>query len=268
MRHFFLLFFFFLSFWAQGQELLWSIPQKSSLIRLDHLQQLYIVSADGKKIDKYDGEGQKLYSFSQNNQGAIQELDVSNPFQPLIFFSDFQEVLLLDRRLGQMQSLDLNDWDLLQVDALSGSSDQKIWLFDAIDFQLKKMGPDGQVLIETAELWSILRDDFLPSRLWESQDKLAVWEEGNALYLFDLFGNFLRKIPLPDAQSLQLTGPYLSWLDHQQHWQRIHLQSFQQRKIDLKKSGIPTEGLKSLRYQAYRLYLAYENEIRVYRWEE
>ena len=76
-------------------------------VAMDNLGSLYIVSSTGQ-IKKFNAAGDSVAVYNQvRNFGKIFTLDVSNPLKVLIFYKDFSSVIVLDRFLTNITTVDL-----------------------------------------------------------------------------------------------------------------------------------------------------------------
>jgi hypothetical protein len=85
---------------------------------MDNLDNLYIISSGGQ-IKKYNSAGDSVAVFNQvKNSGKLFSLDVSNPLKLLLFYKDFSTVVVLDRFLAKVTSVDLRRVGILQPGAV------------------------------------------------------------------------------------------------------------------------------------------------------
>lgn len=70
--------------------------------------------------------------------GQATLIDVSNPLKILLYYKDFATVVMLDRFLNSVNSIDLRKQNTLQAKAIGQSYDNKIWVYDEMENKLKK----------------------------------------------------------------------------------------------------------------------------------
>ena len=64
--------------------------------------------------------------------GSIDQVDVSNPLRPLLFYKDQGLIIVLDNTLSQQKNpISLNELGLYQTSCIANSNfDNGIWLYD------------------------------------------------------------------------------------------------------------------------------------------
>jgi len=106
-------------------------------IALDQLGQLYVVHPNNNII-QYKADGSEGFRYNNNTLGKLGAIDPTNPFSILLFYPDFQTIILLDRTLNEKTQIDLSASGLLNIELVGLSNDNFIWIYDAADVQLKK----------------------------------------------------------------------------------------------------------------------------------
>ena len=123
---------------------------------LDNLGNLYIVSPGGQ-IRKFNAAGDSVAIYNQvRNSGKLFSIDVSNPLKILLFYKDFSSVVVLDRFLSAITTVNLKKYSILQPTAVGLSYDNHIWVFDEYDSKLKKIDEQGNLLLETSDFRTAL----------------------------------------------------------------------------------------------------------------
>lgn len=172
-----------------------AIPVSARFATADHLGQVYLIS-EQNFFEKYSPEGRLLARFSQNRLGAATFADVSNPLKIILFYSDFRVAVLLDRNLVELGRLDFEALGLPMIRLVASSQDGNLWVYDEVNFQLKKVAAaDGSVLFESPPM------NFLAARapartvsLFESGNSVFLVDGEQGVFQFDFFGQFLRLV--------------------------------------------------------------------------
>ncbi|RPD48174.1 hypothetical protein [Paracnuella aquatica] len=190
---------------GSGLRLLRSYPAPVADATLDNLGNLYLVSENGQ-VKKYGpgGDSISVYNSVQRN-GKLQTLDVSNPLRPLLFYRDYGQVVLLDRLLAVQATLDLRRQGITQPLAAAMSFDNKVWVFDGVTNQLKKLDDAGKVLLETPDLRQVFAGGVQPQQIIDHNGWVYLADSAQGLFAFDYFGSFKRKIPVAGWRHLQVT---------------------------------------------------------------
>jgi len=122
---------------SSSYELIKSLPIEALLITSDKLQQLYVVTSKNDLI-KYNSKGEELFRYSNNTLGELKHVDVTDPFNVLLYYPEFLTVLTLNRTLNPTGEFVLFDLNVLDVQSVALSNDNNIWLYDDVSFQIKK----------------------------------------------------------------------------------------------------------------------------------
>ena len=240
----------FFNFWIYAQDslnlnVITKIDQVSKLIEVDKMGQIYLVTDDHSLL-KYDAEGKFLKSFNENSLGAIYSVDVSNPFQPMLYFDEYQTVIVLDRSLSEMYRFNLAALNLIQVNAIGMSTDNMAWFYDPNSFKLKKINRSTTVELESPDLSGILDASFQPSSLRELNFNVYLNDPEKGIMVFDNFANYIRTIEVVGIKNFRIDHSKLYWLDTTLNLKSIDLKSFKEYALDLKKSNVSMEHLKDL----------------------
>ncbi len=244
------------------QEPLFALPGKHKLFAVDNLQNLYVLSSQNEVV-KYNPDGQQQFTYPNSTLGSIAAIDVSNPLLIMLFFPDYQNVLLLDRTLSAAGQFNLFRAGLLQVSAVGMASDNRLWAYDATTFQLKKIDQDGQVRFESTDLSLELGRSIRPVRIFERNQTVFLCDPNEGILLFDVFGRYVKTLGLKGISDCQVLGDELYFLE------KGLLKSFNLQSLTGRSLKLP-EGLhnpKQVRIVSDRLYVLDEEGIKVFRLE-
>ncbi len=157
---------------------------------VDNLGQIYVISR-ANTFEKYAPDGQFLARYSQNRLGRAAFADVSNPLKIMLFYPDFRSVVLLDRNLTELGILDLEAVGLPMVSCVATSGDGNLWVYDEVNFQLKKISAAGEILMESQPLNFLLDQPARPVLLRENENSVFLCDAEMGIFQFDLYGQFV-----------------------------------------------------------------------------
>ncbi len=203
--------------------------QQVAYIALDPLGQLYVLEANGR-LSIQNSLSSQDFSFEDSRLGLPDALDVGNPLGPLLYFSDYQTLLLLDRTLHVNGQLDLRSHPKVQQPScFARSFNDQIWLYDAWDYRLKLLNASGEVLRESLDLRQRLNILSAPSKLRVVGELLFVSFPDGRLATFNFLGRFLGWESLAEAEQQQWTPQgLLGWTPQGAwRWNGSELQSLQ-----------------------------------------
>jgi hypothetical protein len=186
------------------------IKIEANLLATDKLQNIYIATIENELI-KYDSKGNELYRYSNFDLGEISHIDASNPFNILLYYEDYQTIEILDRTLTKTAEFDLFNSDAPTVRAVAMSNDQYIWIYDEVNFKLKKLNTSGDIIFESANLSIIFENDYIPTFVAELGENVYLVAPNKSVYVFDVFGNYINNEPfsIPSAKLQLLQNVYV-----------------------------------------------------------
>lgn len=162
---------------------------------VDHLGHVYrITGANG--IEKYASSGQFLVQYTGQREGNADYLDVVNPMKILVWYRDFRTVVMLDRNLTVLGSLNLLQAGFPEVRTVASSRDGHFWMYDDVLFRLMKITQEGVVLHEGPHLGQWYGRPISISWMEESDTRLYAMDQSFGLLVFDAFGQPLAAYPM------------------------------------------------------------------------
>jgi len=191
---------------------LFSIPaQGAPFFTTDQILQTYLVSHDQELI-KYSAEGKEQFRYNNRRLGKLVRVDVSNTFSLLLYYSDYQTAIILDRTLSKISEWNLLSFGFLNVTAVATSTDNQLWIYDIGDQRLKKIGANGNVLTQSDNLLQVLDFSLQPACLLAYGNYVYLSDPAHGIVVFDAIGQYHGLIPmqgLTDFQVLSDAGDVL-----------------------------------------------------------
>jgi len=240
-------------------SLLHTLDISSSVFTTDQLRNVYTVTKTNEVI-KYTPSGQVQFRYNNNTLGALNFIDATDPFNLLLFYPDFRRVILLDRTLSETGAFDLFNLDVIDVPAVGISSDNNLWIYDDIKFNLKKIDRNGKVVQESNNLSLVLGKTLVPNFILERSNALYVNDPEAGILIFDLFGNYTKTIDIKGLSQFQIVDQQLIyWQDGKLNV--FNLKSLQTRSMDLQ---LPPDEEQLVRIEKDRLYIRTGPSLKIY----
>ncbi len=240
-------------------SLLHTLDISSSVFTTDQLRNVYTVTKTNEVI-KYTPSGQVQFRYNNNTLGALNFIDATDPFNLLLFYPDFRRVILLDRTLSETGAFDLFNLDVIDVPAVGISSDNNLWIYDDIKFNLKKIDRNGKVVQESNNLSLVLGKTLVPNFILERSNALYVNDPEVGILIFDLFGNYTKTIDIKGLSQFQIVDQQLIyWQDGKLNV--FNLKSLQTRSMDLQ---LPPDEEQLVRIEKDRLYIRTGPSLKIY----
>ena len=172
----------------------------------DNLGNLYIITPTGQ-LKKLGPNGDSLAVFNEvRRYGTPSSMDVTNPLKMLLYYKDFSTVVMLDRFLNRVNTVDLRALSIFQAKAIGLSYDNNIWVFDDQAAKLKKVGDDGRLLMETVDLRQAM--DFVPApeKILDQDGFVYLYDPEKGMFIFDYYGTLKNKLPVLSLRDVQVIG--------------------------------------------------------------
>jgi len=240
-------------------SLLHTLNISSPVFTTDQLRNVYTVTKTNEVI-KYTPSGQVQFRYNNNTLGTLNFIDATDPFNLLLFYPDFRRVILLDRTLSETGAFDLFNLDVIDVPAVGISSDNNLWIYDDIKFNLKKIDRNGKVVQESNNLSLVLGKTLVPNFILERSNALYVNDPEVGILIFDLFGNYTKTIDIKGLSQFQIVDQQLIyWQDGKLNV--FNLKSLQTRSLDLQ---LPPDEEQMVRIEKDRLYIRTGPSLKIY----
>ena len=155
--------------------------------------------------------GNTVYAFFDSSLGMPDLVDVTNPFEIILYYREYGQIILLDRTLSELGRIDLFAIDeITQPGPVARSFDNRIWVFDDWEYRLQKFDNTGRLLQQSNNLRLELDLEDAPDAILVDETRVALlYVEANRIALFRNTGRFLRWIDLPHTRNLGWNSPYL-----------------------------------------------------------
>jgi hypothetical protein len=173
-----------------------------SSVLVDKLDQLYTLDGRGQLV-KYDPTGQFMFAYANTVLGAPTVVDVTNPLQLVLFYEEYQTIVLLDRTLSDITTLDLRAIpDLQRVTTAGRSFDDRIWVYDDWDRRLKLIDTGGQLLRRSDELQLLLDLAAPPQTILADETRVYLSFPGRGVAHLNNLAQFRDWLEWPDLAGL------------------------------------------------------------------
>ena len=187
----------------KGQELISSTKQNSIKIECDvflgYDNQLNNYSIKNNILTK--NSESITYQYNNLGLGNITRVDFQNPLQIVVFYKNFNMVVLLDNQLNEIKKIDFNLKSTpVTLEAVALSSQNQIWIYDSISSKI------GLYNVNTyAFKWiSTMLEN--PISYYESDYTHFYWTDVNLnLYRISIYGTIEKLGIQSKFDSIQLT---------------------------------------------------------------
>jgi hypothetical protein len=181
------------------------LSENTDLFKMDVLEQIYTLSSD-QYLKKWDKKGNLLFQFINNRDGKLSQIDVRNPLQILLFYSDQQRLITLDRTLTPLKEWQINQEDWGFIGCASTGKNEQIWLFDQFNYQLGSVNKEGKIERPKTDLIFCCQQAPEIIYMAQTESHLYLFDHNQGIIQCDLLGQFLLFIPLKEWQKVLTFG--------------------------------------------------------------
>jgi hypothetical protein len=231
-----------------------------SSFTVDNLGELYIINIDNQ-LKKCDEQGDSIGVFNQvTKYGKLSYVEVQNPWKAILFYKNYSTIVLLDKYLNVLSSINLRKQNIFQVNALTTSYDNNIWLYDEQDNKLKKIDDSGNKLFETTDFRLLFDSVPSPQKIIDSDGYVYLYDPEKGLYIFDYYGSFKNKLPFLHWTDIAIIDKQIYGFDKE------NLYRYRSPLPDAKKYILPPElrDNNSIKVNNHRMYVLKNQELKTY----
>ena len=184
-------------------------------IQTDRMGNLYIISKTNQ-LYKYSSSGKLLSTLNYNYSGNITSLDVSNTLEIYVFYRELNSIVFLDNNLAFRGDINLSNFGIGQASSIARSYDNGIWIFDVVDLQVKKLGKDGVISLQSNNVRQFTQaKSIMPTFMFDNNDRLYVNDSTLGILVFDVFTNYIKTIPIKGIVDFKILGDDLYFSKNQ-----------------------------------------------------
>lgn len=169
----------------------------------------YFLLDKNNQLKKLNADGDSVAVFNDVRQyGRLYQIDATNPLKILLYYKDFNTVLVLDRFLNPRNKIDLRKAGIFQSRTIAQSFDNYLWVYDELESKLKKVNDEGDVVFESTDMRMVFDSTPTPVRIIDRDNFVYVYDPAQGFYIFDYYGTLKNKLPfyhLRDVQVIERT---------------------------------------------------------------
>ncbi len=190
----------------EGAALVWEKQILADGIALDKLGQVYVL-APGNRLLRFGSDGAPKGEFAQPALGRLGGIDIGDPLSPLLWYPDFQALVLLDRTMGFLSTIYLPDEQFVFPVLVARGRDNRIWVFDKFHNRLICVDSQGRVQAQSQELNLGGQSPKDPQLLVADETGFYLSDSLQGIWHFDLLGQLQYFLPMKKVEALlQMAG--------------------------------------------------------------
>jgi hypothetical protein len=237
-----------------------TIPGTFSYFSVDNIGNIYLVN-NSFQLKKLNSNGDSAGVFNDvRRYGKLSSIDATNPLKLLLYYKDFETIVVLDRFLNIRNSINLRKQEIFNVKAVTSSYDNNIWVFDEGDGRLKKIDDNGTVLTQTVDLRMVLDTIPSPDYMTDQDGYVYMYDSAKGFYIFDIYGALKNRLPFTHWQNAEVIAKDLYGFSG------AILHRYQAGSLNLKEFLLPAPFTNALQVKAGngKVYLLKKEGLEVY----
>lgn len=217
MKNFFLLFFLVIfstqDFSAYNK--LARINVDNDFFTTDPLGNVYLIK--NNIISKYDNEGNFKNSYSNSISGNVSIADVSDPLRIMLFYSDFNQIIFLDKTLSLLgDPINLDEFGIDQTGYVCSSPNDGFWIYDKQREAILYFDKDLEIRQQTTKISNLVDYETEPGFIIVKNNMVFLLIPGTGILIFDNFGSYFKTLNIKDINSFQVFENQIVFYKNQQ----------------------------------------------------
>lgn len=244
---------------AQDTPSVIRIEGRFDLFTTDELGNVYALRGD--ELELFDKRGRTWLRNSVKTFGRISTIDAFYSLKPMVWSPDQGQLAVLDNTLSVQGSvMNLPRQGLPQVVLVCMSVQNHFWFFDERELALMRMDPQLRPVANSGRLDQLLGFTPRPAGMQEHESRLYMNDPENGILVFDLFGTYMRTIPITGVDRFEVRGHRLF------HVVQGELHVYDMRRFDTVPFTIPggtPPDLRDARVERGQLFLLLPDRIEI-----
>jgi len=163
-------------------------------IGADALHSIYYI----KNEVFYKRSEEKIWSYQNVNLGKLSSVDIGNPFKIILFYRDYNTVIVLDNNLNELTGaivLPVANYNLVGF-----ASENDLWLYSMDDNLLKRFNYQNKNILLITQPLSFYQKNFLAEEIFSDNQK--VWLGGpQGILTFNQYASYLSFTETSDISN-------------------------------------------------------------------
>lgn len=188
------------------------IDTTAKAIYADNLDHIYLLS-DRDELLKYDNKGKLRWRYNNNRFGKLHSVDVSDPLRVVLFYADFQQVVVLNNNLNEITSYSFAKNGNLLVSAVASGNNNSLWTFDRAANVLIKLSSNFTEDVRSANLFQIFDEVVDAKKMAASDQYVFLQRKNDSVLQFDRFGGYVRELPIDSLSDFNITSNVIAYFN-------------------------------------------------------
>lgn len=161
------------------------------------------------------GRSDTLFRKYSNIQlGQVTTIDATNPMKVLLYYRDQGRIQFLDNNISQfMDPVSLDVYGLEQATMVCTSYDNGFWVYTPTTFGLVRFDQNMKKTTAIPSMQQLISvPEIRPEMMQESSNKIYITDPDVGIFVFDVFGGYIKTIPIKDVFKFMVLENKLAYL--------------------------------------------------------
>lgn len=200
MKNLFLISFFLLGFLSFSQKIETELISKNTLqadrfLGADLMGNIYYV----KNNIFYKKNKTETLTYSNVNYGDLFSADLQNPFKIVLFYKDYNTVIILDNKLNELTPA--ITFSGTNISLVNFASENNLWIYSRDNNILQLFNYQNRNYELTSQPLSFYKSGFMADNMINTYKKIWVFDRGSVLQ-FNEYVSFIQEFSLKDISKL------------------------------------------------------------------
>lgn len=227
---------------------------------VDNIGEVYLITPENQ-LKKYNEKGDSAGVFNEvRKYGKLTYVNCENPWKTILYYQNFSTILLLDKYLNVVSSINLRRQNIFRVQAVATSYDNNIWLFDEQDNKLKKINDNGDIMMESVDFRMLFDSVPDPKQIIDRDQFVYLYDPQKGVYIFDHYGTFKNKLTFLHWKDIDVIGKDIYGFDDE------NLYKYSPPVPDFSTYQLPVQlrNSSSLKIRNEKVYVLKDNRLSIY----
>jgi hypothetical protein len=192
-------------------ELVRIIKEKPLKVYLNFSDEIFLLEKG--IIKKYNPDGVLITTYGNIYIDQQTQIIGNNTFKTLLFCPDYGKIIVLDKRLGEIEVIDIfNIGNYVITRAAPSYDNEFMWIWDSGTQRLIKLNTQQQPVFLSNTISQLTGTELYPQSIQEIATTLVVNDTARGIYLFDNSGNYKKQLPVKNALNVKMKNDVLYYV--------------------------------------------------------
>ena len=196
---------------AKIPELIKVVKEKPLKIFLNYSDEIFLLEKG--IIKKFNAEGQLITTYGNIYIDQQTQIIGNNTFKTLLYCPDYGKIIQLDKRLGEIDVIDIFSIGNYVITNVTPSYDNEfMWIWDMSTQRLLKLNNQQQPVFTSNTISQWTGTELYPQSMQEIATRLILNDTARGIFIFDNNGNYRKQLPIKKALSIKIKGDVLYYV--------------------------------------------------------